>query len=139
MLNPMLVLTLILTPKLQYLSTSTYMIQSRWNEAEKLQMPVILSSTTKLGKDHPDTFTSMGNLAYTYMNQGRWDEAEKLQVHVMESSKAKLGEDHPHTLTSMANIASTYTNQGRFDEAEKLEVHVMEARKRVDHPDTLTE
>ncbi len=28
---------------------------------------------TKLGADHPDTLTSMANLASTYRNQGRWD------------------------------------------------------------------
>jgi hypothetical protein len=83
----------------------------------------------KLGSDHPDTLTSMANLASTYRNQGRWDEAEKLQVDVMNARKAKLGSDHPDTLTSMANLASTYWNQGRWDEAEKLQVDVMNAQK----------
>ena len=50
---------------------------------------------TKLGADHPDTLTSMANLASTYRNQGRWEEAEQLEVQVMETSKTKLGEDHP--------------------------------------------
>ncbi|KAK3394971.1 Tetratricopeptide repeat-domain-containing protein [Podospora didyma] len=69
---------------------------------------------TKLGADHPDTLTSMGNLALTYGNQGRWEEAEKLFVQVMETSKTKLGADHPDTLMSMNNLASTYRNQGRW-------------------------
>ncbi len=97
---------------------------------------------TKLGADHPDTLTSMANLASTYRNQGRWKEAEKLEVQVMETSKTKLGADHPDTLTSMANLASTYWNQGRWEEAEKLQVQVMETRKTklgADHPETLTE
>ena len=59
----------------------------------------------KLGADHPDTLTSMANLASTLWNQGRWEEAEKLDVQVMETRKAKLGADHPSTLTSMANLA----------------------------------
>jgi hypothetical protein len=29
-----------------------------------------------LGDDHPDTLTSMANLAATYSNQGRWKDAE---------------------------------------------------------------
>jgi Tetratricopeptide repeat len=33
-----------------------------------------------LGKEHPDTLTSMANLASTYGNQGRWKEAEELFV-----------------------------------------------------------
>ena len=31
-----------------------------------------------LGAEHPDTLTSMANLASTYRNQGRWKEAEEL-------------------------------------------------------------
>ncbi|KAJ5184564.1 hypothetical protein N7472_009404 [Penicillium cf. griseofulvum] len=96
---------------------------------------------TKLGEDHPDTLSSMANLASTYTNQGRWEEAEQLQVQVMETNKTKLGEDHPYTLSSMANLASTYTNQGRWEEAEQLQVQVMETSKRIlgeDHPNTLS-
>ncbi|CAG1963156.1 unnamed protein product, partial [Fusarium graminearum] len=70
------------------------------------------TSKEKLGPDHPDTLTSMANLASTFWNQGRWEEAEKLEVEVMEARKEKLGPDHPDTLTSMANLASTYRNQG---------------------------
>ncbi|CAK7228781.1 hypothetical protein SEUCBS140593_007027 [Sporothrix eucalyptigena] len=95
----------------------------------------------KLGVDHPDTLTSMAELAFTYRNQGRWEEAEKLEVQVLETQKTKLGADHPDTLTSMAELALTYRNQGRWEEAEKLEVQVLETQKTklgVDHRDTLT-
>jgi tetratricopeptide (TPR) repeat protein len=94
-----------------------------------------------LGEEHPDTLTSMTNLASTYREQGRWKEAEELQVSVMEARKRVLGEEHPDTLTSMANLASTYRDQGRWKEAEELQVSVLEARKRVlgeEHPHTLT-
>ncbi|KAF2842563.1 hypothetical protein M501DRAFT_1022519 [Patellaria atrata CBS 101060] len=43
-----------------------------------------------LGEEHPDTLTSMANLASTYRNQGRWKEAEKLDVEVMETRKRVL-------------------------------------------------
>ncbi|KAK4194082.1 hypothetical protein QBC40DRAFT_321804, partial [Triangularia verruculosa] len=68
---------------------------------------VIETSKTKLGADHPDTLTSIGNLASIYRNQGRWGEAEKLEVQVIETSITKLGADHPYTLTSIANLAFT--------------------------------
>jgi tetratricopeptide (TPR) repeat protein len=93
-----------------------------------------------LGKEHPDTLTSMTNLASTYREQGRWKEAEELQVSVIEANKRVLGEEHPDTLTGMFNLASTYRKQGRWKEAEELDVSVMEARKRVlgeEHHDTL--
>jgi len=66
-----------------------------------------------LGEEHPDTLTSMGNLASTYRNQGRWNEAEKLEVQVMETSKTKLWADHPDTLTSKSNLASTWKRQDK--------------------------
>ena len=80
-------------------------------------------------QEHPDTLTSMANLASTYWNQGRWKEAEELDVQVMETRKRMLGAEHPDTLTSMANLASTYWNQGRWKEAEELYVQVMETRR----------
>ncbi|KXX72981.1 Protein SERAC1, partial [Madurella mycetomatis] len=57
-----------------------YYDEGRWEEAEKLFVQVMETSKTKLGADHPDTLTSMGNLASTLWNQGRWEEAEKLEV-----------------------------------------------------------
>ena len=64
---------------------------------------VVVMETMKqvLGDDHPDTLTSMENLASTYRNQGRWKEAEMLEVVVMEKTKQVLGDDHPDTLTHM--------------------------------------
>ncbi len=94
-----------------------------------------------LGLEHPDTLTSMANLASTFCNQGRWKEAEELDVQVLETSLRVLGFEHPSTLTSMANLASTHRNQGRWKEAEELFVKVMETSSRVlglEHSSTLT-
>ena len=66
-----------------------------------------------LGEEHPDTLSSMANLAATYRNQGKWKEAKALEVLMMEKSKYLLDEEHPDTLSSMANLAPTYRNQGK--------------------------
>jgi len=113
----------------------------RYNEAEMSFEQVVETFKRVLGEEHPDTLTSMANLALVYWNRGRWKEAEELGVQVMETRKRVLGEEHPSTLTSMANLTPTYSNQGRWKEAEELEVQVMETRKRVlgeEHPHTLT-
>ncbi|KAF2186892.1 kinesin light chain [Zopfia rhizophila CBS 207.26] len=113
----------------------------RWSEAEAPISQVLEIEKRVLGVEHPDTLTSMANLASTYRNQGRWKEAEELDVQVMETSLRVLGAEHPDTLSSMTNLASTYRNQGRWKEAEELEVQVMETRKRVlgaEHPGMLT-
>ncbi|KAF2834152.1 kinesin light chain 3 [Patellaria atrata CBS 101060] len=113
----------------------------RYNESEELFMQVMETRKRVLGDEHPDTLTSMANLASTYRNQGRWKEAEELEVQVMETSKRVLGDEHPNTLIGMGNLASTYRYQGGWKEAEELEVRVMETSKRMrgdEHPNTLT-
>jgi len=112
-----------------------------WAEAENLDIQVMKTRNEMLGQEHPDTLSSMSNLASTYWNQGRWNEAEQLEIQVMDLSKRVLGQEHPHTLTSTSNLASTYLNQGRWNEAEQLQNQVMDLRKRVlgqEHPHTLT-
>jgi hypothetical protein len=112
--------------------TAGFMLyQGKWNKAEELGLQAVETRKRVLGTEHPDTLTSIGNLASTYKNQGRWKEAEDLQVQVMETRKRVLGVGHPGTLTSIGNLALTYQNQGRWKEAEDLEVQVMETSLRV--------
>ncbi|ESU10201.1 hypothetical protein FGSG_12516 [Fusarium graminearum PH-1] len=108
--------------------------------AEILGRKAVETRVEVLGEEHPDTLTSMNNLALTFLDQGRWKEAEELEVGVIEMRKRVLGEEHPDTLISMGNLASIFRNQGRWKEAEELQVGVMEIMKRVlgeEHPDTL--
>jgi hypothetical protein len=80
----------------------------RYNEAESLLVEETKRRLRVLGQEHPDTLTSMSNLASTYQRQGRWKEAEDLKVQVIEASKRVLGQEHPFTLISISNLASTY-------------------------------
>jgi tetratricopeptide (TPR) repeat protein len=115
--------------------------RGNYGTAEEMDRQALEGYKKALGPEHPDTLSSMANLAATYRNQGRWKEAEELFVQVMETSLRVLGEEHPDTLSSIANLASTYRNQGRWKKAEELDVQVMETRKRVlgeEHPDTLS-
>ncbi len=60
------------------------------------EVQVMEPSRRVQGQEHPDTPTSMANLALTYRNQGRWKEAEKLSVQVVETSRSRrvLGQEH---------------------------------------------
>ncbi|KAH8661168.1 hypothetical protein BGZ61DRAFT_485518 [Ilyonectria robusta] len=112
-----------------------------YRAARKLGDKAVKTRASVLGEEHPDTLSSMNNLALTYRNQGRWKEAEELQVRVMETRANVLGEQHPDTLTSMGNLTVTYMNQGRWKEAEELQVRVMETTKNAlgeQHPSTLS-
>jgi len=64
-------------------------------EAEELQVLVVEMMTRVLGQEHPDSLTSMDNLALTYHHQGRLKEAEDLEELVMETRNRVLRGDHP--------------------------------------------
>ena len=70
-----------------------------YDDAEKMGEQSLQARRNALGERHPDTLTSMGNLAGTYSRQELWEEAEKLQVEVVGKSRKVLGEGHPDTLT----------------------------------------
>ena len=74
-------------------------------------MVVLEKTKHALGEEHPDTLTSMGNLASIYLNQSQWKEAEALEVVVLEKRMHALREEHHDTLISMENLASIYKNQ----------------------------
>lgn len=61
-----------------------------------------------LGPDHPQTLTSMNNLAYVYQAAGQLSKALPLYEDTLLKRKAKLGPDHPRTLWSMDNLALAY-------------------------------
>ena len=63
-------------------------------EAEELNVQVMETRERELGLEHPNTLTSMADLASTYRSQGRLDEADVLSVQVMETTKM-LGPEHP--------------------------------------------
>jgi serine/threonine protein kinase/tetratricopeptide (TPR) repeat protein len=96
--------------------------------------------TRHKGPDHPDTLTSMMNLANCYAALNRLAEALKLHEEVLEIRKRVLPKDHPDTLRSMMNLANCYAALNHPAEALKLREEVLEIQKRVlprDYPDTL--
>ena len=73
-----------------------------------------------LGPDHPDTASSLNNLAGLYRAQGRYAEAEPLYRRALAIREAVLGPDHPDTASSLNNLAGLFRAQGRYGEAEPL-------------------
>ena len=49
---------------------STYRNQERWTEAEQIEVQVLETRKRVLGEEHPNTLSSMANLASTYSKQG---------------------------------------------------------------------
>ena len=94
-----------------------------------------------VGPDHPDTLTSMNDLALAYEAAGKLDLALPLFTETLKIMKGKLGPEHPDTLTSMNNLALTYQAAGKLDLALPLYKETLKLRQAKlgpDHPDTLT-
>ena len=93
-----------------------------------------------LGEEHPNTLTSMSNLAQNLLAQGDLPGARKIQEQVLDVIRRVLGEEHPNTLTSMNNLAGTLWFQGDLAGARKLLEQVLKVRRRVlgeEHPATV--
>jgi hypothetical protein len=71
---------------------------------------------TKLGVDHPDTLTSMANLAFIWKESGRATEAVRLMEECAQARKCVLGLNHPDTHSS-----STAIGMWRAEEEEETE------------------
>jgi hypothetical protein len=48
-----------------------------------------------LGKEHPDTLTSMNNLAGILRDQGKYEQAEEMLRQALRLRETVLGEEHP--------------------------------------------
>jgi hypothetical protein len=82
-----------------------YLDSGRWDEAEKLEIQVMETRKTKLGADHPDTLSSMGNLAFTWKSQGRHKDALALMQDCVKAQQRVLGLKHPDTLSSLGTVS----------------------------------
>jgi hypothetical protein len=76
---------------------STYWNQGQLQQAEKLEKKVMETRERVLGKEHPDTLTSIVNLAYTYKSRGHSEKAIAMIMDVSALRSRLLGEDHPDT------------------------------------------
>ena len=73
-----------------------------------------------LGPDHPDTATSLNNLAALHRARGEYDAAEPLFARALAIREAALGPDHPDTATSLNDLALLHRDRGEHDAAEPL-------------------
>ena len=74
-----------------------------------------------LGEEHPDTLTSMNNLAVTLHSQGDLAGARELLGRVLEGRRRVLGEAHPDTLAGLHNLAMVLKAQGDHSGVQELD------------------
>ena len=110
-------------------------------EAKNLNEHVLEIRRKVLGDEHPDTLTSMHNLASVLSFQGYCADAKELDEYVLEIRRKVLGDEHPDTLSSMNNLAYTLRNHGDYAGARKFYEQVLNIMRKAlgdEHPDTST-
>ena len=84
------------------------------------------TSKTKLGADHPDTLTSMNNLAFTWKGMGRYKDALDLIKTCYKLRQRILGPNHPHTqstfyaMTTWLIEIESESQEGRTESVENI-------------------
>ena len=99
------------------------------------------SDEKALGPDHPDTATTLNNLAELYRSMGDYAKAEPLYQRALKIREKALGPDHPDTATALNNLAGLYRSMGDYAKAEPLYQRALKIREKAlgpDHPDTAT-
>ena len=110
-------------------------------ESEQMHRQTLALREKVLGIEHPDTLTSMSQLASALSNQGKYVEAEQMHRQTLALREKVLGLEHPNTLTSMNELALALSSQGKYVEAEQMHRQTLALREKVsgiEHPGTLT-
>src|SRR5438034_11109425 len=87
--------------------------KGRWKEAEELKAKEIEICSKVLGAEHPDTLTSMNNLAFTWKGRDRDKEAIALMKECVRLTERVLGSDHP--LTSSSRVALNWRERENLE------------------------
>ena len=89
-------------------------------EAEEIHLDTLSKRRKVLGNMHPDTLTSINNLAELYIETDRPELAHPLVKESYEQRKKLLGENHSDTLESLLSLARLQLRMGNAVEAEHL-------------------
>ncbi|MGA9727952.1 MAG: tetratricopeptide repeat protein, partial [Methylocella sp.] len=90
-----------------------------------------------LGPEHPDTATSLNNLAFLLRDTGHAREAEPLFRRAIAIGEKTLGLEHPNVATCYSNLACLLRDAGREEESESLFLRAITIGEKAlgpDHP-----
>ncbi|OJD12583.1 hypothetical protein AJ78_06844 [Emergomyces pasteurianus Ep9510] len=124
-------------------SWSTLGSWQRYEQSKALHERVLNAGKQILGEAHPETLTTMSNLAMALLDLEQKEQARQMIHHVYKTrkqnlelggleegenmlvggiaaGKRSLGDEHLGVLMGCGGLARIYTRQGRLDEAEEL-------------------
>src|SRR5215472_8560592 len=119
----------------------TLYYQGRYSEAIPLAQRALAIREKVLGPEHPDTATSLNNLAELYKETGAYAQAEPLLKRALAINEKALGPEHPTTAVWLNNLAALYRATGAYAQAEPLYQRALAIKEKVlgpDHPSTAT-
>ena len=79
---------------------TVYRLEGQWGKAENLEVQVMETRKNKVDDDHPDTLTSMANLAFIWKSLARNMEALELLRKCLSKQVQVIGAHHPNTLSN---------------------------------------
>ena len=107
--------------------------------AEEFCKRALYGREKALGNEHPDTLTSLNDLANLLTDKRDYEGAEALYRRALELRERVLGSEHQNTLTTVNDIGNLL-DRFRSEEAEVFHRRAWEGRERVlgvEHRDTL--
>ena len=113
--------------------------EGKFKEAIPLAEKLVVLTKRAKGGEHPDTATSLNNLAMLYQAMADYVKAKLLFKEALEIRQKVLGQLHPDTAASLNNLAALYWAMGDYAKAEPLIKEALEIRQNVlgqEHPDT---
>jgi nucleoside phosphorylase len=114
--------------------------QGKYEAAEEMNRRAMAGCEKVLGVDHPDTLTSVSDLASVLQDQGKFEAAEEMNRRALIGREKMLGVDRPNTLTSVRDLVSVLQDQGKYEAAEEMGRRAVAAHEKVlgvDHRLTL--
>jgi tetratricopeptide (TPR) repeat protein len=93
-----------------------------------------------LGKDHPDTLSTVHNMGSVFDNQGEYGKALEWYQRALDGCEKTLGKDHPSTLSTVHNMGVLFAKQGEYGKALEWFQRALDGKEKTlgkDHPDTL--
>src|SRR5690242_11278511 len=90
------------------------------------------------GPDHPETATSLNNLAELYRERNQFSQANPLYKRALAIREKSLGPNHALVATTLNGHAELYRAQRRYLDAEPLYERALTIREKVlrsNHPD----
>jgi tetratricopeptide (TPR) repeat protein len=115
--------------------------RAAYSQAVPLFRDALATREKMLGPEHPDTATTLNNLARLFWVQGDYAGARPLFERAMAIWEKTLGPEHPDTAGSLNYLASLLQAQGDLAGARPLferALAIKEKTRGPEHPDTAT-